>query len=77
MLSISEFSQLSVTAMALRLVYTLDLVRLLRSSDLLKMLRALHASMYGNVIFFWINFAQSCHPTPLATVPSLQLRDWT
>ncbi len=27
--------------------------------------------------FFWINFAQSCHPTLSATVPSLQLRDWT
>ncbi len=35
-LSISEVSQLSVTAMALRLEYILDLARLLRSSDLLK-----------------------------------------
>ncbi len=50
-LSISEDSQLSVTAMALRLEYILDLARLLRSSDLLKMIRALHVSTYGNVIF--------------------------
>ncbi len=50
-LSISEVSQLSVTAMALRLEYILDLARLFRSSDLLKMLRALHVSTYGNVIF--------------------------
>ncbi len=50
-LSMSEVSQLSVTAMALRLVYILDLTRLLRSSDLLKTRRALHASMYGNIIF--------------------------
>ncbi len=48
---LSEASQLSLTAMALRLVCILDLARLLRSSDLLKILRALHASMYVNVIF--------------------------
>ncbi len=46
-LSISEVSQLSVTAMALRLEYILDLARLLRSSDLLKMLRALHVSTFN------------------------------
>ncbi len=50
-LSMSEVSQLSVTAMVLRLIYILDLARPLRSSDLLKMLLALHASSYGNVIF--------------------------
>ncbi len=44
-LSISEVRQLSVTAMALRLEYILDLARLLRSSDLLKMLRALHVKI--------------------------------
>ncbi len=75
--SISEVSPLSVKARALRLVYTLDLARLLRSSDLLKMLRALPVSTYGNVIFFWSDFAESCHPTSSPTVPSLQLRDWT
>ncbi len=51
-LSMFVVSQPSVTVMVLRLIYILDLARLLRSSDSLKILcRAVHASIYDSVIF--------------------------
>ncbi len=49
-LSISAFSYVSVTAMARRLLFILDFARLLRPSDVLKILRTLHARTFDNVI---------------------------
>ncbi len=45
------FSHISVTVTAHKFMFILDFARLLRSCDLFKILRALHARTFGNVIF--------------------------
>ncbi len=55
-LLISAPCQIFVTATASKFLFILDLARLLRFSDLLNILRALHARTFGNVFLSGATF---------------------